>query len=98
MAFTAFVRCCSGFSVDDTFDNGESSYDDLDEEVDLKATYNNTFKECTKLNNLTFKKLNEVEHEKWTLIVKLFDSHALVVSLKNENCVLNRKSSHLKMI
>jgi hypothetical protein len=47
MAFTAFVRCCSGFSVDDTFDNGESSYDDLDEEVDLKATYNNTFKECT---------------------------------------------------
>jgi hypothetical protein len=49
--------------VDATIDQGESSYGNSDEEIDLQVAYNKLFKECTKLkrlNKLTFKKLYKV--------------------------------------
>lgn len=41
-------------------------------------------------------KLNDVEHENEPLVAKLSDSHALIDSVKYENCVLNEKVKWLE--
>jgi hypothetical protein len=41
-----------------------------------------------KINKISRKKLNDVEHEKESLVTKFFESHALVNSLKYEIIVL----------
>jgi hypothetical protein len=40
---------------------------------------------------IVLKKLNDIEHEKELLVVKLSYLHILVDSLRYENCVLNEK-------
>jgi hypothetical protein len=48
-------------------------------------TYNKLYKEYIKLmkiNKISRKKLNDVEHEKESLVIKLSKSYALVDSLK----------------
>jgi hypothetical protein len=94
MDFTAFVGSGSELSFHPTLDHGDSIHDGSNKEVNLQVVYNKLFKECTKLkkfNKLTFNKLNEVEHENEYSIAKLSYLHALVDSLKFENCVLNQK-------
>jgi hypothetical protein len=46
------------------------------------------------LNTLTFKKLNEVEFEKKSLIAKMFELHAEIDSLKSEILCLLIKLIH----
>lgn len=71
-----------------------------DEEINLQDAYNQLFKECAKmkkLNNLTLKKLNEVEFEKESLNAKLFDLNALIDFLRSQNCMLIDKVWLLRM-
>jgi len=49
-----------------------------------------------KINKISRKKLNDVEHEKESLIAKLSESHALVDSLKSEITVLVENNQSLE--
>jgi hypothetical protein len=69
----------------------QSSQDGSDDEYDLQTTYNKLYKECIKLikiNKISRKRLNDLEHEKESLVTKLCESHALVESLKSEITML----------
>jgi hypothetical protein len=64
---------------------------DSDEEIDLQMAYNKLFKKFDKLTHhqqIFLKKLNDVEHEKESLVIKLSKPHALIDSLKSENTML----------
>jgi len=41
-----------------------------------------------KFYKISFQKLKDLEHEKESFVIKLFESHALIDSLKSENVVL----------
>jgi hypothetical protein len=75
----------------------QSFEDDSNDEYDLQMAYAELYKECMKLMKfykISLKKLKDVKHEKESLVTKLFESHALVDSLKYKNIVLveNNKS------
>jgi hypothetical protein len=60
---------------------------DSNEEIDLQMAYNMPFKKFVKLTHrhqISLKKLNDVEHEKDSLVIKLSKAHALIASLKSE--------------
>ena len=64
---------------------------DSDEEIDLQMAYNKLFNKFFKLTHhhqIFFKKLNDVEHGKESLVINMSKSHALIDSLKSENTML----------
>jgi len=46
------------------------------------------FLKFSKILKNSNKELKKVKQEKWSLIIKLFESHALIDSLKSENTML----------
>jgi predicted patatin/cPLA2 family phospholipase len=82
------VRSLTPFVIN----TSQLSDDDSNDEYDLwPMAYDELYEECMKLMKfykISFQKLKDLEHEKESFVIKLFESHALIDSLKSENTVL----------
>ena len=95
MAFTVTTVVSEIETVVENLSNGE-----LSEDVDLQEAYNKLCKIAAKdamSVELGLKKINALELEKKTLLLKLFDANKLVNSVKIENMSLLEKVKILEL-
>ena len=95
MAFTVTTVVSEIETVVENLSNGE-----LSEDVDLQEAYNKLCKIAAKdamSVELGLKKINALELEKKTLLLKLFDANELVNSVKIENMSLLEKVKILEL-
>ena len=95
MAFTVTTVVSEIETVVENLSNGE-----LSEDVDLQEPYNKLCKIAAKdamSVELGLKKINALELEKKTLLLKLFDANKLVNSVKIENMSLLEKVKILEL-
>jgi hypothetical protein len=88
---SVWIKFLSGILDSFTMNTPQSLSMDSNEEIDLQMAYNMLFKKFVKFTHrhqISLKKLNDVEHEKESLVIKLSKSHTLIDSLKSKNTML----------